>query len=497
MGRVAGAVVLGASLALPGAASADVSVAVLDAWGKSVDMSRSNASIERTPPERYADGPSSTPSDPDAIRFVVSGRAGELPTSLVIVASDVEGAEIDRLEIATSEGPCPANLGPACRATTLVRTVADDIDRSHPLVKERSVRAEVGGKLAVSLGGHVSAIRVGGPRMTPVGPIGRLRGRLRLIVVRDRAKGELPFGVDEAGAKLLARRQLGLANALWGQCGISFGPESEADIRIVDPPPTHLVALGCDAGLPASGGEIRLRIDGHDVKAELRPQMTPRAAARAVARAVEQAGFVARVSENARIEPGADRTVDVLVRRKDGQYPLLERPSDGRVTTDATMTACLGGVDLSDGLDHFVDVDAPAGTVEERALVKAFEDGDPSIIKVFMIPAFAGGGRIGESFIYADRSSVRNVVIEDRAGIRADRASFALAHELGHILLDMPGHPDDYGVDLPTLLMDSDAADPSAFGPRRLTLGECARAYRQSGPRAPVPLLSAWPLPPP
>src|SRR5262249_39931871 len=163
-----------------------------------------------------------------------------------------------------------------------------------PLVKERSVRAEVGGKLAVTLGGHVSSIRVGGPRMTPVGPIGRLRGSLRLFIVRDRAKGSLPFGVDEAGAKLLARRQLGLAHALWGQCGISFGPEAEADIRIVDPPPSHLIALGCDAGLPASGGEVHVRIDGRDVKTELRPQMTPRAAARAVARAVEQAGFVAK-----------------------------------------------------------------------------------------------------------------------------------------------------------------------------------------------------------
>ncbi|HKQ69946.1 MAG TPA: hypothetical protein VJT73_11435, partial [Polyangiaceae bacterium] len=182
--------------------------------------------------------------------------------------------------------------------------------------------------------------------------------------------------------------------------------------------------------------------------------------------------------------------------RKDGQFAVLERPPGGRVSTDATMTACIGGVDLADGLDHFVDVDAPAGTVEERALVKAFDDGDPATIKVFMVPAFAGGGRIGESFIYADRSSVRNVVIEDRAGVRADRASFALAHELGHILLDMPGHPDDYGVDVPTLLMDSDAADPSAFGPRRITLAECARAYRQSGPGASVPVLTQWPLPP-
>jgi hypothetical protein len=494
MGRVAFGLFAGASFfGFHRVAWADIAVAAIDAWGKNVDMNRSNASIERTPPEREPSQQAAL--DPDAIRFVLAGRLGELPNEIGVVATDAAGHDIDRLEIPIVDAPCPANLGPTCRATPLIRAAADDIDRNHPLVKERSVRAEVGGKLAVVLGGRaLSAIRVGGPRMTPVGPMGRLRGSLRLVIVRDRSKGTLPFGIDEAGAKALARRQLGLANAMWGQCGINFGPEAEADIRIVDPPPTHLVALGCDAGLPASGGEIRLRVDGHEVKAELRAQMSPRAAAHSVARALEQAGFLARLSENARIEPGADRTVDVLVRRKDGQYALLERPSDGRVTTDATMTACLGGVDLSDGLDHFVDVDAPAGTVEERALVKAFDDGDPSTIKVFMIPAFAGGGRIGESFIYADRSSVRNVVIEDRAGIRADRASFALAHELGHILLDMPGHPDDYGVDTPTLLMDSDAADPSAFGPRRISLAECARAYRQSGPRAPVPLLAAWPL---
>ena len=69
----------------------------------------------------------------------------------------------------------------------------------------------------------------------------------------------------------------------------------------------------------------------------------------------------------------------MLVRRRDGQLGRSRaRRSEGRVTTDATMTACIGGVDLSDGLDHFVDVDAPAGTVEERALVKAFDDGNPS-----------------------------------------------------------------------------------------------------------------------
>ena len=111
-----------------------------------------------------------------------------------------------------------------------------------------------------------------------------------------------------------------------------------------------------------------------------------------------------------------------------------------------------------------------------------------------MIPNFAQSGRIGESFIYADGSSVRNAVIIDRAAIRAGARSYALAHELGHILLDMPGHPDDYGVDQPSSLMDADAADPTIFGPRRLTVADCERALRQSGPRAPVPLLEDWPL---
>jgi hypothetical protein len=499
MGRVASALVLLAAIGVAPAARANVALTALDAWGKEVDLARSHASMERTPPERTVEDPApGVPGDPDALRFVLSGPKNELPTKVRVASRDRADAEIDHIDVAVTDAPCPPGVGPACRATPLLRVVADEIDRNHPLVKDRSIRAEVGGTLRVGPAERLfGSMRVGGPRMTPVGPITRLRGKLKVTIVRYRPKGPPPFGIDDAGAITLARRQLDLANALWGQCGIHFGDESDADIRLVDPPPNYLLALGCDVGLPSSGGEIRVRIDGHDVRAELKPRMTPRAAARTVARAIEQAGFVARVSENARIEPGADRSADILVRRRDGQFVNMERPLDGRITTDGTMTACIGGVDLTDGLDHFVDVDAPAGTVEERALVKAFDDGDPSTIKVFMIPAFAGGGRIGESFIYADRSSVRNVVIEDRAGVRADRASFALAHELGHILLDMPGHPDDYGVDLPTLLMDSDAADPSAFGPRRITINECARAFRQSGPRAPVPLLTVWPLPPP
>ena len=91
---------------------------------------------------------------------------------------------------------------------------------------------------------------------------------------------------------------------------------------------------------------------------------------------------------------------------------------------------------------------------------------------------------------------MRNVVILDRSGIRARRTSLTLAHELGHVLLGMPGHPDDFGEDTPTLLLDSDAADASPFGPKRIPIDQCVRALRESGPVSRVPLLQPWPLSP-
>ena len=91
---------------------------------------------------------------------------------------------------------------------------------------------------------------------------------------------------------------------------------------------------------------------------------------------------------------------------------------------------------------------------------------------------------------------MRNVVLLDRAGVRARRTSFTLAHELGHVLLDGPATPTTTAIDTPTLLMDSDASDSSPFGPRRLTVDECARVIRQSGPGSRMPLLTPWPLAP-
>ena len=475
-----------------------VQILAVDGDGRTVDLARSHASLQRTPPDRLGTDPFAPTGDPDALRFIVAGLAEDVPGAVSLVSLSTAGTVLDALvDLPLGAVRCPAEVPPGmtCGSTRPIRAVIDDIDRNHPLVVGRSIRAELGGALAVASARMEKAqmIRVLGPRASPVGPIGRLRARLRFFLVRLSPGGPPPVGGDDAGAVAVARREVERANLIWGACGVSFGPEQDLEVTVVDPPRPHLLAMGCDHGLPASGGAVRFRVEGKEVKATLTAGMRPDAAARVMAAAVAKAGFQAWVSDNPTMGAGAFGTSDVLVRRRGGAIPVLEPP----VSLDPTLPVCLGRVDLEDGLQHFGDVDAIAGTIEERTLIKAFDDGDPSTIEVFLLPAFSGGGRIGESFIASDGGSVRNVILLDRAAVRADRASFTLAHELGHVLLDDPGHPDDFGADTPTRLMDADAANASAYGPRRILVGECARVIRQSGPGGRgLPLLRPWSVAP-
>jgi hypothetical protein len=478
-------------------------VDVRDGAGQVVDMTRSHASLERTPPSRV-EGPADVPyDDPDALRVVVAlpddgpGLDGDREVAVESLSS--LGARLDAMpRLALSASTCARPYpGMRCWASAPLRLVIDDVDRNHPLVAERSIKAEVGGAIVLRDGGHkAQMIRVLGPRSTPVGPMRRLRATLRPFVLRVTPGGAPAIGGTDVGAINALRAELGSASAIWGQCGLTFGDARTLDVKLVDPPPSHLVAIGDDLGVAASGGEVRLRVEGKPVTIPTAAGQLPDTVASNLARALERAGLAAFVSPNARIAPGLAPSVDVSVRRKDGSLVSVEAVPGVPLSSDATLTVRVGSVDLSDGLQHFTDMDAMAGTLEERTLLKAIDDGDPTTIEVVVVPLFAGGGRIGESFIGSDLSSVRNVVLLDRAGIRARKSSLTLAHELGHVLMDLPGHPDDYGVDTPTLLMDSDAADASPFGPRRLTVEECARVVRQAGPRARVPLLVDWPVGP-
>jgi hypothetical protein len=442
--------------------------------------------------------------DTDALRVVIEepdDMVASKPLNDVHVESvSASGEVIDVLRVGLWPVPCASETTKTtCGASAPLRFVIDEVDQTHPVVRDRSLRAEVGGAIAVVRDGKkLQAIRVLGPRASPAGPISRLRATIRPFVVRVVPGGGPAIGGTDAAATMLLRGELALASAIWGQCGVSFGPTSTIDVHVVDPPPPHLLSVGDDLGLPAAGGsEIRFRVTGHEVAVPIEHATTPSGAADAVAHAIERFGLVAVVSANARIAPGALPSVDVSVRTREGRLVAIEPSSTGApFSSDATLVVRLGSVDLSDGLQHFGDMDSVAGTLEERTMLKALDDGDPRTVEVVVVPLFAGGGRIGESFISSDLSSVRNAIILDRAGIRARRSSLTLAHELGHILMDLPGHPDDYGVDTPSDLMDSDASDASPFGPRRLSLDECARVVRQAGPAARVPLLHAWPLAP-
>jgi hypothetical protein len=474
-----------------------------DGEGRLVDLTRAHASIERTPPMRIEGSPEALYDDFDALRVVVTAPGGhEAPGAsgdIGVESLTALGVRIDALpSVALSTASCADHDERVrCAASTALRFVMDDVDRNHPLVVDRSIKAEVGGAIVFRRAGRkAQMIRVLGPRTSPVGPIGRLRATLRPFVVRVTPGGAPSIGGTDAGAVDALRMELGAASAIWGQCGLTFGDTRSLEVKLVDPPPSHLVAIGDDLGIPASGGEIRLRADGKSLVVATMPGDGSDRVARNLAHAAERAGLVAVVSPNARIGPGLGSSVDVSVRRKDGSLVAVDTLPGSPLSTDATLSVRIGSVDMSDGLQHFTDVDAMAGTLEERTLLKAIDDADPSTIEVVVVPLFAGGGRIGESFIGSDLSSVRNIVLLDRAGIRARKSSLTLAHELGHVLMDLPGHPDDYGADTPTQLMDSDAADASPFGPRRLTLEECARVVRQAGPDARSPLLVKWPIAP-
>ena len=474
-----------------------------DGAGGAVDMARSHASLERTPPARIEGPPDAPYDDPDALRVVLAlpddgpGLDGERELAVESVSS--LGARIDAVpHLPLASSSCVrAYPGMRCWASAPLRLVIDDVDRNHPLVAERSIKAELGGAILLRDSGRkAQMIRVLGPRSSPVGPIARLRATLRPFVVRFTPGGAPAIGGTDVGAVNALRAEIGSAAAIWGQCGLTFGDSRTQDEKLVDPPPSHLVALGDDLGIAASGGEIHLRADGKPIAVTTAPGESPDRVASDLARLAERAGLIAVVSPNARIGPGLAPSVDVSLRRKDGSLVAVEPAPGFPVSTDATLSVRIGSVDLSDGLQHFTDMDAMAGTLEERTLLKALDDGDSATIEVVVVPLFAGGGRIGESFIGSDLSSVRNVVLLDRAGIRARKSSLTLAHELGHVLMDLPGHPDDYGVDTPTLLMDSDAADASPFGPRRISIDECARVVRQAGPGARVPLLVDAPIGP-
>lgn len=425
-----------------------------------------------------------SPMAPGQLRFLWTGSGAlPLPKSFRVKSSGAAP-----LELGATETECPLALRARalrCSWSTPLRLTGwqDDV---HPAAGRPSLFARLGERLEVHAGTAHGLATIAAP------PSGAKRAvlyetQVRVSLVRATKGGKLPVGTDEASARQFVQEELERLDQAWAACGIRF---RLAELEKLDPPPAALVSLGCGTPIAPTGGELTLRIGNLELRWKLRPDEAPLALGARMQRTLANRGFQV---ERWVLPPGlahARPVVELFVRDREG------RPVEVKVgTNDPSFRVCATGVNFDDGLTHFDDLDSIGGTREERSLLFAAIDREPRTLDVVIIPHFASGARMGESFIVGRGAPFENVVILDRGGLAAGARSSTLAHELGHVLLGMPEHPDDFGIDDPRLLMDADASDPSVFGPRRLDRTSCARALSQSGPGAPIPLLEEIELP--
>jgi hypothetical protein len=463
-----------------------------------------NASNERIDPTREAVGPShaitndasltrtggfaTTSSDPDDIRIEIRDPSA---SGLELDATLSSGAMGDRPRARRQLRLTRSGPNEPFRSA-FVRLVGDVMDEEAPGVGDRVLRVALRDSVRVVYGtgdAEVSAgVRVGRAGRED-GPLAARRGHLRVRILRHRRGGAVAVGDNEEGAIRIAREQVHIANEIWLQCFVDFGRPGDADIEVVDPPPPSLLSIADGAGLPAAGrGVIRFRANGRLVRVETHEGAPPISTALDVAAALRGQGLVAEVTENPPTEFGAGRSADLLVRDPQGNLARLTPDRQTPLSTDRRQSATIGVVDLTDGLLEFDNMTAAAGTLEERALIKALADDDPSTIDLFIINRFTAGTRQGEAFIESDGGAIVNTLILDRNGIRQQREAWTQSHEIGHILLDMPFHPDNVGPDRPWLLMDADSSQGLVTGPKRIPEEQCQRARARSGVSA-IPVL--------
>jgi hypothetical protein len=375
-----------------------------------------------------------------------------------------------------------------------VRLVGDHVDRD--------ARGVAGQALLVALRDTVritytsagrtmqQAMRVSRPG-DEASPIAARQATLRVFVLRAAKGGPPVIGTDDASAIALIQAEVASANEIWLQCNITFGSPAEAAVEIADPPEHGFIAVANRDGLPARGGVIQLRADGKMLPAIVVPAgSSAQSTALLIADTLRGHGFDAQVTVNPKTVFGAASGADVVVRRRNGELVVLDAAPGFPISTDPQQRIELGAVNLGDGLEEFDNMTAASGTLEERMLIKTLADDDPSTIDLFIINRFTHGTRQGEAFIEASAGAIGNAVILDRTGLRHRETAWTMAHELGHVLMNQPLHPDNVGRDRPWLLMDSDNNRGTVNGPKRLTPEECSIARDSAG--TPVGVLKPY-----
>jgi hypothetical protein len=377
-----------------------------------------------------------------------------------------------------------------------VRLVGDAVDLQARGVAGQTLKVALREGVRISYDtslGHVrQLLRVGRPG-DESGPKAARQAMLRVVVLRAYAGGPPVIGNDDMAALRIVREELTLANEIWLQCNLTFGVPAETSVSIADPPGPTLLSVSDGDGLPARGGSIRFRVDGRSVgPIESMPGAAPEDTALRIAQALKAAGFEGTVTINPPAVFGAGSSADVLVRRRSGEFVQIEAIEGVPISSDRQQRLSIGSVDLGDGIEEFDNMTAQSGTLEERTLIKGLSDEDPSSIDLFIVNRFTHGTRQGEAFIAASVGPITNSLILDRNGLRQRQTAWTMAHELGHVLLNQPLHPDNVGADLPILLMDSDNNRGTVNGPKRLLLGDCLRVRYEAEARAVPPLLRPY-----
>lgn len=377
-----------------------------------------------------------------------------------------------------------------------VRLVADEVDGHARGAESRTLRVALRDQVRVR---YLSGERTV-ERSLPVGLPGdrddaesARRAKVVVHILRVSPDGDPVVGQDDTSALSVMRQQLSAANEIWLQCNLSFGDPTEASMEIASPPPATMLAVANEDGLPArGGGELRFRLDGQSIgPIPTHAGASPAATAQSIAEAVRKQGYFAKVSENLATRSGAGPSADVLIRKKSGELVNLSTDEAGPLSSDARQSLQIGSVDLGDGLQEFDNTTAQVGSLEERTLLKALSDDDPHSIDIFVVNQFTAATRQGEAFIADPAGPITNSVVIDRNGLRHAPLAWTLAHELGHVLMNDPLHPDNVGPDRPWLLMDADSGRGTVDGPKRLRAADCQR-MRETSRRARFPLLSAF-----
>ncbi len=429
-----------------------------------------DALLPSRPPYQNAD------ADADDARFrvEVSGTPRPRSVRMSLVSIDpVTGRVRDRIHLGTGE----LEQGDGAVRTPWLVLAADDDDRYSPRLRGRALKAALGDRIE-------ARVRVGGRRARrwsmPVGRPAYERSaaavrpvRLSFTMLRDPPGGAPLVGGTDGSVRELMAYQAQVAGEVLAQCAVTVSMD-EIGVRVADPPGPCLLAVGERFGLPSSGGHVRLMVDGRRLGPwKVGGEYTPAQTARLLGRHLEDAGFRVERYDNARVSSFAHATADLLVRRADGTPARLGPWPGEPLSTDASQSLDIGAVDLSDGIDAYDDLTADSGSLEERTLLRALSDGHPETIDVIVVNRFTSP-RQGESFLPSGTAAAGGAVVLDINALARARQSYTLSHELGHVLLDDLGHPDDNGEEDTSLLMHSRSSS-ALDGPKRIPEAECDR----------------------